>query len=158
MTNNSVATTAVVGLLVVLSACGSGSGADTSVDSTAPPSLTSATLPSPLPDESENTTPTDSTIAPATTSSQPSNPLPDVSGIVEGIVIAVEGTLGQVESFTLRLPTGSDVTFLPEEGVLFDGSAPIDHVRDHMTSGAPVRVEYTTLSDGTLSALQVGDA
>lgn len=98
-------------------------------------------------------TPADST-APLTPAPGPAL---DASGVVEGTVIAVEGTLGDVDSFTVRLADGSDAIFVPEDGLRFAGSAPIDHVRDHMTSGAPVRVEYTTLSDGSLSATHVGD-
>jgi len=79
------------------------------------------------------------------------------SGTVTGVVIAVDGTLGDVASFTVRMSDGTDATFEPVEGVLFDGTAPIDHVRDHLTSGSPVSIRYETLPDGSLSALEVGD-
>lgn len=78
--------------------------------------------------------------------------------VVEGTVIAVDGTLAAVASFTLRLPDGRDLVLVPAEGVLFDGSAPIGHLQDHLASGAPVRVGYVVLADGTLSAVLVEDA
>jgi len=77
--------------------------------------------------------------------------------VVEGVVIAVDGDLTNVTSFTLRLPDGSDLVLMPAAGVLFHGSAPISHVRDHLASGAPVRVGYVELDDGTLSAVLVED-
>jgi len=91
---------------------------------------------------------------------QPADPANQLepTGSVEGVVIDVEGTLGAVSSFTVRLSDGTDAIFVPVDGLLFAGTAPIDHVRDHMVSGAPVSVGYTTLADGTLSALEVGDA
>jgi len=79
------------------------------------------------------------------------------SGTAEGIVIAVDGTLAEISSFTLVLADGTNATFIPEAGMLFDGTAPLSHVRDHLASGDPVQVEYRTLEDGTRSALEVGD-
>jgi len=82
----------------------------------------------------------------------------DGDGSVEGVVIAVDGTLAEVSSFTVRLPDGTDATFVPQPGILFDETAPIGHVRDHLVSGAPVLVEYVTLENGELLATAVGDA
>ncbi len=79
------------------------------------------------------------------------------SGIAEGVVIVVDGTLGHVASFTVRMSDGLDATFVPADGVLFDDTAPIDHLRDHLANGDRVRVEYETLADGTKSAVAVGD-
>jgi hypothetical protein len=76
---------------------------------------------------------------------------------VEGVVIAVDGNLDTVASFTLRLSDGSDLMFTPDEGAQFDGG-PIGHIREHLTSGAPVRVDYVVLGDGTNLAMEVGDA
>jgi hypothetical protein len=78
-------------------------------------------------------------------------------GAVEGVVVAVDGTLAEIASFRLVLADGTEATFVPEQGVLFDGTAPLSHLRDHLASGDPIRVEYATLEDGTLLALEVGD-
>jgi hypothetical protein len=77
--------------------------------------------------------------------------------VVEGTVIAVDGTLTDVTSFTVRLPDGHDLVFVPADGVLFDGSAPLSHLQDHVAGGEPVRVGYRELEDGTLSAVLVED-
>ncbi len=124
---------------VMLSSCGAGSNGETATGS------------QPLPGSSSTST---NLVADTTSSSAPA---PE-SGTVEGIIVAVDGTIADIASFTVRLPDGSNVSFVPEPGILFDGTAPIDHVRDHLASGAPVRVVYTTIDDGTLSAVEVGDA
>ena len=77
---------------------------------------------------------------------------------VTGVVIDVIGDLTSVESFTLRLDGGLDRTFEPDQGVLFDDSAPLSHLGDHLLSGEPVVVRYRTRDDGTLIALEVRDA
>ena len=74
-----------------------------------------------------------------------------------GVVVDVVGDLTTVESFTLRLPDGTDSTFVPAAGVLFHGTGNLSHLRDHLRSGEPVEVRYEELDDGTLSALQVDD-
>ncbi len=81
----------------------------------------------------------------------------DGATTVEGTVIAVDGTLAEVSSFTMRLSDGGNLTFVPAEGVLFHGSAPMNHLRDHLASGTTVRVGYIVLADGTLSAVLVED-
>lgn len=76
---------------------------------------------------------------------------------VRGVVIDVQGDIITVESFTLRLPDGTDRVFEPAAGVLFHGTAPIGHIRDHLRTGEPVDVRFMVLDDGTSIALKVGD-
>jgi hypothetical protein len=76
---------------------------------------------------------------------------------VVGVVIAVDGSLSGIDSFTIRVDDGTDVTFVPEDGALFD-SGPFSHIRDHLTSGTPIRVDYVMLDDGSNLALSAGDA
>lgn len=74
-----------------------------------------------------------------------------------GVVIEVEGGLTEIEGFLLRLPDGSDLRFVPADGILFHGDAPLGHIRDHLRSGEPIEVEFEVLSDGTAVALEVSD-
>jgi hypothetical protein len=76
---------------------------------------------------------------------------------VVGVVIAVDGSLEGVDSFTLRLTDGSDATFTPDEDAQFD-HGPISHLREHLASGEPVRVDYVVLDDGSYLAIGAGDA
>ncbi|MDH3606318.1 MAG: hypothetical protein OER12_04920 [Acidimicrobiia bacterium] len=144
----------ILAVTLTLTACSSDSASD--VTSAAEPTLSASEA------SSVTTTvpPRDPGPASTTTMQQPADPANQLepTGSVEGVVIDVEGTLGAVSSFTVRLSDGTDAIFVPVDGLLFAGTAPIDHVRDHMVSGAPVSVGYTTLADGTLSALEVGDA
>jgi len=146
----------ILAATLALAACSSDSATD--VTSAGEPTLSAS-------EASSSTTrvpPSDPGPASTTTTRQSATPGAanelEPTGTVEGVVIDVEGTLGVVSSFTVRLRDGTDAIFVPEDGLLFAGNAPIDHVRDHMVSGAPVRVDYTTLADGTLSAREVGDA
>ena len=75
-----------------------------------------------------------------------------------GVVIAVEGGLGGIDSFVVRLEDGSDLMLVPVEGLLFDGAGPISHVRDHMISGNPVEVTYETSAVESATAIAIGDA
>lgn len=75
-----------------------------------------------------------------------------------GVVIDLEGDITTVSSFVLRLPDGSDRTVTPAPGVTFHGDAAIGHLRDHLRSGAPVRIEYEVLDDGSWVASAVEDA
>ncbi len=77
--------------------------------------------------------------------------------IAVGVVIAFEGDLEAVESFTLRLDDGSDITFLPGEDAQFE-HGPMSHIREHLTNGQPVRVVYVVAGDGSNLALAAGDA
>ena len=78
-------------------------------------------------------------------------------GSVRGVVIDVQGDITTVESFTLRLSDGTDKVFEPAAGVLFHGSAPIGHIRDHLRNGEPIDVRFRVLDDGTSIALEVSD-
>ena len=75
-----------------------------------------------------------------------------------GTVVEVVGDLTSVESFTVRLDDGTDRVFEPDPGILFHDSAPLSHLQEHRLNGQPVRVRYRTLNDGTLIAIEVGDA
>jgi hypothetical protein len=77
---------------------------------------------------------------------------------VTGVVISVDGSLGATNFFTIRLGDGSDLHLVPSDGLLFDGAAPLSHVRDHLVSGSPVRVTYQTSVEGPLLVMQIGDA
>ena len=75
------------------------------------------------------------------------------SGTMRGVVIAVEGDLRVVSSFTL-LVEGEELEFLPvEEG---DYAFPLQHLRDHRRSGEPVLVGWEE-RDGVRYALSLGD-
>ena len=76
---------------------------------------------------------------------------------VRGVVIDVQGDITTVDSFTLRLPDGTDRVFEPADGVLFHGSAPIGHIRDHLRNGEPIDVRFRVLDDGTSIAFAVSD-
>ena len=76
---------------------------------------------------------------------------------VTGVVVAVAGDLTVINSFSVLLADGSTVLLVPADGLLFDGSSPLSHVRDHLVSGAPVLVEYHTEGEA-LVATAVGDA
>ena len=73
-----------------------------------------------------------------------------------GAVIDVEGDLSGVETFTVLTTEGDELTFVPDEGLLFD-DGPLSHLQSHMTSGAPVEVTYEE-RDGALVAVHITDA
>lgn len=73
-----------------------------------------------------------------------------------GVVIAVDGDLTHVASFTLRTPAGEDLVLVPAPDARFDG-APLSHLIEHLRSGEPVRVVYRT-EDDRLVATRLGDA
>ncbi len=77
---------------------------------------------------------------------------------VSGVVIDVAGDITTVEEFVLRLPDGSDRTFVPAPGITFHSGAAIGHLRDHMRSGQAIVIDYEILDDGTWVALNVDDA
>jgi len=71
-----------------------------------------------------------------------------------GVVIAVEGTLTDVSSFTL-LVEGDELTFQPvHEG---EYPYPLSHLREHVRDGSPILVTWERV-DGELRALAVEDA
>jgi ABC-type glycerol-3-phosphate transport system substrate-binding protein len=92
---------------------------------------------------------TATTVAPSTTLAEPTE--------VEGVVIAVEGGLQVVDSFTILIGAGEQMTFDPGPGLLFDGG-PLSHLREHLADGSPVYVVYIVEADGTNVAIEVGDA
>ena len=76
---------------------------------------------------------------------------------VEGIVLELEGDLTAVTSFVILDAAGERYSFIPAEGLTFHGG-PLSHLRDHITSGDAVFVVYETAADGSLIAVEVGDA
>jgi hypothetical protein len=80
-------------------------------------------------------------------------------GRVTGIVTGVQGDLGGVVEFEVRPPGRDPIVFVPEDGldVFGDGATPISHLFEHMTTGEPVRVTYTS-GDGGNIAILVEDA
>lgn len=61
------------------------------------------------------------------------------AGTVIGPVIAVDGDLIEVRSFTI-LVEGDEMTFLPiADGVY---AYPLPHLREHLRDGAPIRVGW----------------
>ena len=71
-----------------------------------------------------------------------------------GVVVAVEGNLNQVTSFTL-LVEGDELTFQPvPDG---DYPYPLSHLREHLRDGNPIVVTWER-SDGVLRALALADA
>lgn len=83
------------------------------------------------------------------------DPEPGVS--VEGIVLELEGDLTEVQYFVVMDSDGERYTFTPAAGLTFHGG-PLSHLRDHITSGQSVFVVYETAADGSLVAVEVGDA
>ena len=83
----------------------------------------------------------------------------EVSTVTEvtGVVVAVDGDLSEINSFSVVLGDGEILELVPEAGLLFDGDEPLSHVRDHLVSGGPVAVEF--YEDGeNLICVAVGDA
>jgi len=103
------------------------------------------------------TIPTNTTAPAADTTNAPA-PV-EVEVEVTGVVIAVDGSLAGIDSFVLRLEDGTDLALTPTSGLLFDGTAPISHVQDHMVSGNPVVVTYlATDGAGPFECIEIGDA
>ena len=75
------------------------------------------------------------------------------TGTSVGVVTEVEGTLTDVESFTV-LSEGEEVSFLPLEGQVYE--FPLDHLREHLRSGEPVVVEWE-MRDENRYALAITD-
>ncbi|MEE9177612.1 MAG: hypothetical protein V3U46_04235 [Acidimicrobiia bacterium] len=76
---------------------------------------------------------------------------------VTGVVIDVQGNLQGTDSFTILIEDGSELVLVPTPGLLFEGG-PLSHLRDHVLSGAKVKVVYTVEDDGAHIAIEVGDA
>jgi hypothetical protein len=120
-------------------------------DAIAPTTVAPAAPPSPLPTTPAPTT--SETPAVATTTD-----LAPIEVTVTGVVVSVDGTLSATNSFTIRLEDGSDLTLVPIDGLLFGGVSPLSHVRDHLVSGSPVLVTYTSSFEGSFLAIEIGDA
>ncbi|MGH8926831.1 MAG: hypothetical protein ACRDWH_00650 [Acidimicrobiia bacterium] len=61
------------------------------------------------------------------------------SGTVTGTVLAVDGDLVEVRSFSV-LVEGDQMTFVPtDEG---DYAYPLAHLREHLRDGSPIRVGW----------------
>ncbi len=73
-----------------------------------------------------------------------------------GVVVAVDGTLATIHSFSIVLGDGSTILLTPQPGLLFDGG-PLTHLREHLVNGSPITVTYRQESDA-LVATRVGDA
>jgi hypothetical protein len=79
-------------------------------------------------------------------------------GTITAVVVDVTGDLTTVDEFVVRLPDGTDQVIEPAPGMRFHGDAAIGHIRDHLRSGAPVRIRYDVLDDGRWIAREVEDA
>lgn len=134
-------------LLLMASAC-----ATPSVDGVAPTS----TAPSPPPEATVAVVSEAPAISESTTTTAPQAE-DSVTKSVTGVVVAVDGGLAEVDSFSIVLDDGSTLVLTPERGLLFDHASPLSHVRDHMISGTPVLVEFHAAGDD-LVATAVGDA
>lgn len=66
------------------------------------------------------------------------------SGTVMGVVVAVDGDLTEVRSFTL-LVEGDEMTFVPASEGKYP--YPLTHLRDHLRDGVPVRVGWEKRGD-----------
>ena len=76
------------------------------------------------------------------------------SGTIVGPVIAVDGDLTEVRSFTV-LVEGDPMVFVPiAEG---DYAFPLTHLREHLRDGTPVRVAWEKRAD-QIAAISVEDA
>lgn len=73
-----------------------------------------------------------------------------------GVVVAVDGTLAGVDSFSVLLSDGSTIQVTPQRGLLFDGG-PLSHLRDHLVSGSPIAMVFHQEGD-KLIVTEVGDS
>jgi len=140
-------------LSTVASACGGSSASEVATTSTpAPPAIVTTAPPATV------TTAPPATVTTAPPASSTTTTFVSAEVTVTGVVIAVEGGLGGIDFFVVRLEDGSDLTLVPVEGLLFDGVGPLSHVRDHLVSGSPVRITYETSAAGSATATAIGDA
>lgn len=75
------------------------------------------------------------------------------TGTTVGVVTEVQGTLTDIESFTV-LADGEETVFLVIEGQEYE--FPLDHLREHLLSGEPVVVDWE-IRDGERHALAITD-
>lgn len=73
---------------------------------------------------------------------------------VTGAVVAVDGNLTDVSSFTILSQSGDRIELRPSPAGVY--AFPLPHLRDHLRDGDPVRVSYTE-EDGILLALTLED-
>lgn len=76
------------------------------------------------------------------------------SGTIVGTVIAVDGDLTEVRSFTV-LVEGDQMVFVPIAEGAYD--FPLSHLREHLRDGTPIRVGWEKRGD-RLAATTVEDA
>jgi hypothetical protein len=74
-----------------------------------------------------------------------------------GVVVDVQGTLTEVESFELLLDNGSRLTFVPEDGALERAGFSPAHLREHAALVQPIAVVYVE-EDGSNVAVGFEDA
>ena len=74
-------------------------------------------------------------------------------GTTIGVVTAVEGTLTEIESFTV-LAAGSEITFVPIQGQEYE--FPLAHLREHQRTGELLVVDWE-LRDTTKYAISLTD-
>jgi len=73
---------------------------------------------------------------------------------VRGIVIAVQASsLARADAITIRTDDGRELTFRVDPGVDMTPG----HLREHMTLGEPVVVEFTRSPDGSALAVRIQD-
>ncbi len=80
---------------------------------------------------------------------------PDGPAVV-GVVIAVDGNLSTVDSFTIVTPEEERLTFVPDPDTGNPGF-PLVHLADHLRSGDPIEVRYEERA-GVAWATWVDDA
>lgn len=144
---NTKAAVVSIAASVLLAACAN----STPTTTTAAASTTTV-----APSTTATTAATTTSVAPTTTTTTATTTTVAEESTVVGVVIAVEGNLEGVESFTLRLEDGTDIIFTPAEDAQFD-HGPMSHIRDHLANGQPVRVDYL-VTGGMNLALRAEDA
>lgn len=80
---------------------------------------------------------------------------PEGTGTAEGVVVAVEGDLTEVVSFTLVTSDEERLEFVPDPEA-GNPDFPLMHLSEHLRSGDPVEVRYEE-RDGILWATWVED-
>ena len=82
---------------------------------------------------------------------------PDAGNTIEGVVVEVAGDISTVETFVILDTEGRNHQFTPEVGLLYHGG-PLSHLREHIITGVPVIVTFTTGAEGELIAVDVMDS
>ena len=154
--------------IMIVAGCASATDADGAVSSSAAPlvpqpvSATTVPVKEPVADVSPGGAAEEASaraLAPAPTPTPASTDT--VAGVgsisvATGVVVEVDGDLSSIREFAIRLKDGATLELIPEPGLLFAGG-PLSHVRDHLVSGAPVRVEYRQ-AEGSAIVTAIGDA